>query len=193
MKEKLLVKLPKGAKLTDTSTWLTLLEELENVEDCPYLLWCIYETLRRDSSATISSAVKLTETTQIHDKIIRDDHDILIGIHRLHMNPDQWTDPLKFNPERFNPESPYYLAKDNKKRHPLSFGPFLGGKRICLGKTFAEYVPRCILPIILAQLNFEIPEDSDIFPEEKPSFSHFSNYSYYKVRVSQINEKDLLE
>ena len=37
----------------------------------------------------------------------------------------------------------------------MSFGPFLGGKRICLGKTFAENVAKCIVPVIVSQLDFE--------------------------------------
>lgn len=32
----------------------------------------------------------------------------------------------------------------------MSFGPFLGGKRVCLGKTFAENVLKSLLPIILS-------------------------------------------
>ena len=128
----------------------------ENFDNCPFLLQCIYETLRRDSSATISSAHKLTETTEIYDKTIREDSQIQVGIHRLHMNSEQWPEPERFIPERFDPNSKYYLTKEGKRRHPLSFGPFLGGKRVCLGKAFAENVMKCILPIILNQVSFDI-------------------------------------
>lgn len=44
----------------------------------------------------------------------------------------------------------------------MSFSPFLGGKRICVGKTFAELVAKSILPIILCQISVDIPEDSDL-------------------------------
>jgi hypothetical protein len=37
----------------------------------------------------------------------------------------------------------------------MSFGPFLGGKRICLGKTFVESVSKIIGPTLLASLDFE--------------------------------------
>jgi cytochrome P450 len=56
----------------------------------------------------------------------------------------------------------------------MSFSPFLGGKRICVGKTFAELVAKSILPIILCQLSVDIPEDSDLASDNKPSLSHFS-------------------
>ncbi len=40
----------------------------------------------------------------------------------------------------------------------MSFGPFLGGKRICLGKTFAENIGKCVLAIICSQLEFEFSD-----------------------------------
>ncbi|MFS8160466.1 MAG: cytochrome P450, partial [Candidatus Roizmanbacteria bacterium] len=61
----------------------------------------------------------------------------MINIYHLHNNPDEWITPHLYIPERFDPESPFYLTPYGTKRHPMSYGPFLGGKRICLGKTFA--------------------------------------------------------
>ena len=54
------------------------------------------------------------------------------------MDPYEWKDPLKFIPERFDKLSDYYLKPNGEKRSPFSFTPFLGGSRICIGKTFAE-------------------------------------------------------
>ncbi len=71
----------------------------------------------------------------------------------------------------------------------MSFVPFLGGKRICVGKTFAELVAKSILPIILCQLSIDIPADSDLAVDQKPSLSHFSNMPNYYV---QVTEKSLL-
>ena len=36
----------------------------------------------------------------------------------------------------------------------MSFGPFLGGKRVCLGKTFADMIGRIVTPNLLN--NFEL-------------------------------------
>jgi cytochrome P450 len=59
-----------------------------------------------------------------------------------------------FIPERFDPESKYYLTPDGKKRNPFSFSPFLGGVRICLGKTFVEEVSKVTLPNLLQKFDF---------------------------------------
>ena len=56
----------------------------------------------------------------------------------LHTNTDQWQRPHEYLPERFDQEHPLYLTPSGKKRNPMSWLPFSGGKRICFGKTFAD-------------------------------------------------------
>ncbi len=86
----------------------------------------------------------------------------------LHHNPSQWQEPDKFIPERFDPESPYFKTPSGAKRHPMSFGPFLGGKRICLGKTFAELFAKAVISIIAWKYEFKLVKQEDI--ERKPTF-----------------------
>ena len=43
----------------------------------------------------------------------------------------------------------------------MSFVPFLGGKRVCVGKTFAETTFKIIFPIILSALDFEFVDPRD--------------------------------
>jgi len=40
-------------------------------------------------------------------------------------------------------------------RDPLSFTPFMGGKRVCLGKTFAEVIIRFTIPILYHFFDFQ--------------------------------------
>lgn len=79
---------------------------------------------------------------------------MLIAIHNIHHNTKYWKDPELFIPERFDPTSTYYLQPDGKKRHPMSFIPFIGGKRICTGKTFAEVVAKLVVPALLGKYEF---------------------------------------
>jgi cytochrome P450 len=67
----------------------------------------------------------------------------------LHRDEVQWIKPDEFIPERFDNSSPYFLTPSGTKRHPMSFGPFLGGKRICIGKTFAETSSKFIVAMFL--------------------------------------------
>lgn len=72
-------------------------------------------------------------------------------------NPDEWQKPEQFIPERFCADSPFYLTPTGKKRNPFSFSPFLGGMRICLGKTFIEEVSKITMPSIYRQFDFHLP------------------------------------
>jgi cytochrome P450 len=80
---------------------------------------------------------------------------MVIGIFYLHRNPLEWQEPDKFIPDRFDPSSPYYLTPLGKKRNPCSFTPFLGGRRICLGKTFAENIAKIVIASIVHHVDFE--------------------------------------
>jgi cytochrome P450 len=85
---------------------------------------------------------------------LRNDNSIQININYLHHNPEEWREPEKFIPERFNTQSEYYYKPDGNKRHPSSFCPFLGGKRVCLGQDFALLAAKYMIAIIVTQLEF---------------------------------------
>ncbi len=68
-------------------------------------------------------------------------------------------------PERFDKESEWSLTPDGKQRNPMAFTPFFGGKRICIGKTFAETAVRFTVPLIFYHLDLE-------FIEEKPKVTY---------------------
>ncbi len=55
-----------------------------------------------------------------------------VNINLLHHHPDYWTDPFKFDPERFSP------SRAEHKRDMFQFLPFGGGAHKCLGINFAE-------------------------------------------------------
>ena len=52
-------------------------------------------------------------------------------------------------------DSPLYLKADGKKRHAFAFSPFLGGSRVCLGKTFAEITLKFTIPLYYHFFDFE--------------------------------------
>ena len=78
-------------------------------------------------------------------------------------NPDEWIEPEKFIPERFDSSSRYFLTPKGKKRNPYSFSPFLGGNRICVGKTFAEMVSKFVTPTLLTNFSWELTVDKNNF------------------------------
>ena len=91
---------------------------------------------------------------------IRKGDQIMIGMACLGRDKNQWIQPEEFLPERFDSDSEYFLTPTGQKRNPFAFSPFLGGMRICLGKTFIESVSKVTLPVLLSKFQFEL-ENAD--------------------------------
>jgi len=109
----------------------------------------------------LSSTIKLTRDVEAAGFKIRKGDQINIGIANLCNYPGEWISPEEFIPERFDSSSQYYLTPEGKKRNPFSFSPFLGGMRICLGKTFIEEVSKVTLPNILERFDFALEDPSN--------------------------------
>ena len=81
------------------------------------------------------------------------------NIKKLHHLEEQWgTDHNEYRPERFS---------ERAKHHLMSYMPFLAGKRVCAGKTFAENSMKVVYPIIMkafAKFEFVNPEYYKVKP-----------------------------
>jgi cytochrome P450 len=66
-----------------------------------------------------------------------------------HRNPKYWSDPLAFEPERFQPTSVAQLP-------PFAYYPFGGGPHICIGETFAMVEGQMILAGLARRFSLEL-------------------------------------
>lgn len=71
------------------------------------------------------------------------------------MNPNEWQEPEKFIPERFDPESKYYKTPSGGERNKMSFIPFMFGQRSCMGYKFAELITPSIVINFVDSYDFE--------------------------------------
>ena len=101
----------------------------------------------------------------------------------IHWNPEEWIEPKKYIPDRFDPESPYYLTPSGHKRHPMSFAPFLGGKRVCVGKTFAEAISKISGPNLIYNFDFRfVNQDHAINKPVNHVINNFEPEIFVEVR-----------
>lgn len=70
--------------------------------------------------------------------------------HRL---PELWTDPEKFDPDRFAE------PRAEHKRHRYAFAPFGGGAHKCIGLYFGGMTVKSILHQLLLGYRWEVPTD----------------------------------
>ncbi|GIW71751.1 MAG: hypothetical protein KatS3mg102_1293 [Planctomycetota bacterium] len=66
----------------------------------------------------------------------------------VHRDPRWWPEPLAFRPERFAREAP--------RPAPWTYFPFGGGRRACIGRSFALLEGTVVLATLSQQVRFEI-------------------------------------
>lgn len=82
----------------------------------------------------------------------------VIATHVLHRDPRWWSEPDRFDPERFHPDNEANLTK-------YAYLPFGGGPRICIGNSFAEMEARLVLATIAQRYRLILQPGQEIIPE----------------------------
>lgn len=85
------------------------------------------------------------ETFQLGEWVIPRGYSIIVGIAQIHDNPDVFPDPGRFDPQRFIDTKP----------SALSWIPFGGGTRRCVGAAFANMEMDVVLRTVLRRLVIE--------------------------------------
>ena len=113
-----------------------------------YLERVILETLRMYPPVPII-ARKVNEDVKLASKnlTIPAGATVLIGIFKIHRDPDIFPNPEKFDPDNFLPERA-------ASRHYYSFIPFSAGPRSCVGRKYAMLKLKILLSTIIR--NFKI-------------------------------------
>lgn len=117
---------------------------------------CFSESLRMQPPVYTSSGVRMNKDVTVNGFEIRAYDQIFLHMAAFGKDPTQWQKPNEFNPDRFNPKHELFLTPDGKRRNPYAYSPFLGGRRICLGKTFVEEVSKETLPTLLKHFKFRL-------------------------------------
>ncbi|KAK9729207.1 hypothetical protein K7432_000488 [Basidiobolus ranarum] len=79
-----------------------------------------------------------------------------ISIYSLHYNPDIWTEPEVFNPDRFS-------SAEESKRSPYAWLPFSSGPRACIGMQFSLQEAKIVLATMLRRFEFHLMDDKPVF------------------------------
>ncbi|EFN74633.1 Cytochrome P450 4C1 [Camponotus floridanus] len=114
---------------------------IEELSQLKYLGRVIKESRRLYPSAPLVMR-KISEDIKMDNYIIPKDTSVAVRILLVHRNPEIWSNPLKFDPDRFLPEN-------LKQIHPYAYIPFSAGPRNCMGQKFAMFEEKIILAAIL--------------------------------------------
>ncbi|MBH0781672.1 cytochrome P450 [Nocardia bovistercoris] len=76
---------------------------------------------------------------------------VLLGAVANHYLPEYWTDPWKFDPDRFGPE------RREDRSHRYAWMPFGAGVHKCIGMYFATYEVKAMLHAMLCRYDWDFP------------------------------------
>ena len=86
----------------------------------------------------------------------------LYMINAAHRDPDVWSNPDTFDPERFSPER-------DEGNVPFSLVGFGGGARVCLGYAFAQLEMKILLSYLLRDYTWELVPNQNLNTVYRPT------------------------
>lgn len=98
----------------------------------PYARMVLQEVLRLRPPAYFIPRVA-TEDDEIDGFPIPAGSEVVALTYTIHRHPDVWSDPDRFDPQRFADHGP----RGSGAPHPFAWIPFGAGQRLCIGRDFA--------------------------------------------------------
>ena len=141
-------------------------------DELPILDACIRESQRILTSGMISIRKNRDEGMKIGEQVIRRGDFLMYLADEVHMNPEYYPEPHKYDPGR-------WLRPDPA---PKTIYPFLGwgaGRHPCSGMKVAKLEMKLILAMCLARYKFDLVDEDGKFPDPPPA----PNRNDLRVRV----------
>ncbi|XP_059666542.1 desmethyl-deoxy-podophyllotoxin synthase-like isoform X2 [Cornus florida] len=126
-----------------------------DLHELSYLKLVIKETLRLHTTLPLLLPRESTERCEIKGYEIPAKSKVIVNAWAICRDPEQWTDPESFNPERFL-DSPI----DYKGTH-FQYTPFGAGRRICPGISFASANIELQLAQLLYHFDWKLPDGAN--------------------------------
>ncbi|OAC97968.1 CYP509 protein [Mucor lusitanicus CBS 277.49] len=137
----------------ENSDVLPTAEQLLKME---YLNTVIKETLRLHSPVAVSSPRLAMQDCMLGSTFVPKGSTVVIDAISIHRNPKYWKHPDVFNPDRF-------AAGGEAEKHAgsgLTYVPFGGGARHCIGRNFAMNEQKVMLSMFLRKYTWTLSKDS---------------------------------
>ncbi|XP_055848861.1 cytochrome P450 6a2-like [Episyrphus balteatus] len=122
----------------------------DSLEEMPYMLQVFNETLRRYPVLPFLQRMTIDDYSTGDPKYkIEKGTSIFIPVEPIHMDPEYYPNPEKFDPDRFTPE-------EIAKRDTAAYMPFGEGPRKCIGLRFGKMQVRIGLAHLIKNFKFSV-------------------------------------
>jgi cytochrome P450 len=138
--------------LADSEVWKRAQVSVTDAAEWRYLNGVISETLRLHPPGAIS-ARKTVVPLDFSGADIPAGSMLIFSPYVTHRLPEVWPEPLRFNPNRWDPAGPGY-----RKPGPHEYLPFGGGPHRCLGAAFATVEMTVLLEQLLTRTTLRLEQ-----------------------------------
>ncbi len=128
-----------------------------DVPKLPWTMACFQEALRFYPPAWVIPR-KVVADDVIDGHRIPRGATVLIPIHAIHHDARWWPEPELFDPSRF-------LDGRSKGRHRAAYLPFGGGRRVCIGASFALMEGTLITAMMSRRFTYNLVPGHPVVPE----------------------------
>lgn len=126
---------------------------VESLASMPYLAGVVSESLRLWPPAAFGGRYAV-EDVPFAGHVIPAGSTVVFSQYVTHRDPAHWPDPLRFDPERWVEGAPSYRPPE-----PLTYLPFGGGYRRCIGFALAALEIKAILAELLRRVDLTLLDD----------------------------------
>lgn len=125
--------------------------EYEDLRQLGYIDQILRETLRLYPPVPGYSVTPRETTTIQGDIEVHPGDQLFILLNQVHRDPAVWTDPERFDPDRFAFENAQHISRSAWK-------PFGNGMRSCIGRAFALQEAQLVLTLVLQHFDVELAD-----------------------------------
>jgi cytochrome P450 len=127
-----------------------------DLHELPYTTACIQES-QRYFSAVYALPRTALEDDWIGPHFVPAGTTVIMPSHRIHHDERWWPEPAEFRPERF-------LTRD-ADRPRSAYLPFGGGRRVCIGQSFALMEMVLVAAVLSQRFTFDLVPGHPVEPE----------------------------
>jgi cytochrome P450 len=163
------------AKYTDPTSQEPLHKRLAEIpphgwdDELPVLDTCLRETLRLSNNGTMLRRNVVGDIAIVDGKKSKEQKILERGAFMaypsddVHHNPEIYTNPLSFDPERYAP------GREEDKRVPLGYIAWGAGRHPCAGMRIAKLEIKLIVTMFLTTYQYELVDKNGKFPNPFPT------------------------
>uniref|UniRef100_J3LWB5 Cytochrome P450 n=2 Tax=Oryza brachyantha TaxID=4533 RepID=J3LWB5_ORYBR len=126
----------------------------EDIDQLPYLQAVVKETHRLHPAIPLL-LYKAAVPVEIQGYTIPEETAVIVNVWAIHNDPEIWTEPEKFMPERFV-QKEISLSSGSTNMELI---PFSAGRWFCLGYPLANRMLHVILASLVHQFEWTLPEE----------------------------------